>query len=171
VDCHLQRLQDEIAAALSGMAAEQLIWHPEGKWCAAEVVEHLYLTYHGTLRGCERCLQEGKPLARTPTLQERMRTAVVVTLGYMPAGRKAPERSTPRGIPAEEVVKAIGPELTAMDTAITKCEQRFGKGTRVLDHPILGPLTAQQWRKFHCVHGRHHLKQILRLRDQSKRPE
>lgn len=164
LDHRLQKLQDEIADAISGLSAEQLTWHPEGKWCLAEVLEHLYLTYHGTVRGCERCLEQGKPLARSPNFQDRLRTAVVVTLGYMPEGRKAPERSTPRGMPAEQAAKSIGPELTAMDAAIAKCEQKFGKSTRVLDHPILGPLTAQQWRKFHWVHGQHHLKQIRRLR-------
>jgi hypothetical protein len=164
LDRYLQRLQDAIAAATRGMSGEQLTCHAEGKWCAAEVLEHLYLTYRGTVKGCERCLQEGKPLARTPTLQDRLRTTVVVGLGYMPEGRKAPERSIPRGMAAEEVVKAIGPEIAAMDDAITQCEGRFGKGTRVLDHPILGPLTARQWRTFHWVHGRHHLKQIRKLR-------
>jgi hypothetical protein len=34
-----------------------------------------------------------------------------------------------------------------------------------LDHPILGPLTGGQWRKFHLVHGLHHVKQIRRLRE------
>lgn len=163
MDRHLQELQDAICAAIRGMSTEQLTRRPHGKWCAAEVLEHLYLTYRGTVKGCERCLQEGKPLARTPTLPDRVRAAVVVGFGYMPEGRKAPERSTPRGMPADEVVKAIGPEIVAMDEAITKCEARFGRSTPILDHPILGPLTVQQWRKFHWVHGRHHVKQIFKL--------
>jgi hypothetical protein len=54
-----------------------------------------------------------------------------------------------------------------MDDQIAKCEARFGKRTRVLDHPILGPLTGRQWRKFHWVHGQHHLKQIHKLRQPS----
>jgi len=164
LDRHLQELQDAISAATRGMSAEQLTRHPDGKWCAAEVLEHLYLTYRGTVKGAERCLQEGKPLARAQTLQDWMKTTVVVSFGHMPEGRKAPERSLPRDMPAEEVVKAIGPEIAAMDDVIAKCEARFGRGTRILDHPVLGPLTAPQWRKFHWVHGRHHVKQILKLR-------
>jgi Protein of unknown function (DUF1569) len=160
----LRKLQDAIGESTHGMSGEQLTWHPNGKWCVAEVLEHLYLTYHQTVRGCQRCLQEGKPLARSPNVQDRLRTTVVVRLGYMPAGRKAPERSMPRGMAAEEVVKVIGTEITAMNDAIAECESRFGKATRILDHPILGPLTAQQWRRFHWVHGRHHVKQIWKLR-------
>ena len=164
MDRHLQRLQDAIGDATDGITSEQLTRHPQGKWCAAEVLEHLYLTYRATVKGCERCLQEGKPRARIPTLQHRLGTTVVVGLGYMPKGRKGPERSMPRGMPIEEVVKVIGPEIAAMDEAIAQCEDQFGKRTRILDHPFLGPLTARQWRKFHWVHGRHHLKQIWELR-------
>ncbi|MGZ7099671.1 MAG: DUF1569 domain-containing protein [Candidatus Angelobacter sp.] len=34
-----------------------------------------------------------------------------------------------------------------------------------MDHPVLGPLTAAEWRKFHLVHGLHHVKQIRSLRE------
>lgn len=165
MDSCLQRLQDAVTGATRGMSVEDLTRHPQGKWCAAEVLEHLYLTYKGTGKGFERCLQDDKPLARRRTLSDRLRTAVVVNFGYLPEGRKAPEGTRPRGMAAVEVVKAIGPQIAAMDDVIAKCEARFGRRVRVLDHPILGPLTARQWRKFHWVHGRHHVKQIWKLRN------
>lgn len=167
MDAYLRRLQDGIASATRGMTVEELTRHPEGKWSTAEVLEHLYLTYTGTIKGFERVEREGKPLGRTPTLRDRARTIVVTELGYMPRGRKAPERTRPQGMPAEEVVKEIGQRIAAMDELIAQCETRFGRQVRVLDHPILGPLTARQWRKFHWVHGRHHVKQIWRLRSKS----
>jgi Protein of unknown function (DUF1569) len=167
MDAYLQRLQEAIASATRGMSAEDLRRHPEGKWSTAEVLEHLYLSYTGTAKGFERCLQAGKPLARAPMLKDRMRTFVVTGLGHLPEGRKAPERTQPRGMPADEVVREIASRILAMDELITQCEARFGKRNRVLDHPVLGPLTARQWRKFHWVHGRHHLKQIQKLRQQS----
>jgi hypothetical protein len=34
----------------------------------------------------------------------------------------------------------------------------------MLDHPILGPLTVDQWRKFHVVHTEHHVRQISQRR-------
>jgi Protein of unknown function (DUF1569) len=163
MDAYLERLQQAITSATHGMSAEDLQRHPEGKWCTAEVLEHLFLTYDGTVKGFERVLREGKPLARTPFLKDRMRTLVVIGLGHMPEGRKAPDRALPRGMPADELMREIGPRLSAMDQVITQCEGSFGKRTRVLDHPILGPLTARQWRKFHWVHGQHHLKQIQKL--------
>jgi hypothetical protein len=164
MDAYLQRLQQAIASATRDMSAEDLLRHPEGKWSTAEILEHLYLTYTGTTKAFERCLQAGEPQARTPMLKDRVRTFAVTGLGHLPEGRKSPKHALPRGMVVEEVVRDIGPRILAMDDQIAKCEARFGKGTRVLDHPILGPLTGRQWRKFHWVHGRHHLKQINKLR-------
>jgi Protein of unknown function (DUF1569) len=167
LDPDLKRLHEAIESATTGMTDEQLVFHPEGKWNTVQVLEHLYLTYRGTASGMEKCLQEGKPLARKPNLRDRLKTMVVVNLRHFPNGRKAPERSVPRGMPMEDILKGIGPELIRMDDAIAQVEIRFGKRRAVLDHPVLGPLTPSQWRKFHCVHGQHHLKQIQKLREGS----
>ena len=160
MDSYLHRLQQAITSATRGMTIEQLTRRPEGKWSAAEILEHLYLTYSGTEKGLERCLQAGKPLASVPTLKQRAFVTLVVKLGRLPKGRKSPERALPKGMLANEVVADIGPRIAAMEQLIAQCEARYGARTRVLDHPILGPMTARQWRKFHWVHGRHHLKQI-----------
>jgi hypothetical protein len=164
MDSCLERLQDAIASATRGMTAEDLARHPEGKWSPAEVLEHLYLSYSGTVKGFERCLAAGKPLARSPGLKDRLSAAVVLSAGYMPGGREAPANTRPRGLGAEKVVAEIGPQISAMDQLIAQCEARYGSRTMLLDHPVLGPLTGRQWRKFHWVHGRHHVKQILRWR-------
>jgi hypothetical protein len=47
---------------------------------------------------------------------------------------------------------------------IAECEARLGSWRKLLDHPVLGPLTAREWREFHWIHGRHHVKQILERR-------
>jgi hypothetical protein len=160
----LEQLKDSLESAVDGMSREQLSWHLPGKWCASEVLEHLYLTYTGTIKGFERVLTSGKPLATQASVAHRALTFVVVGLGHMPFGRKTPEVARPRGLPAEQVQREIGAKLVAMDAIIAQCEARFGRRVKVLDHPILGPLTATQWRKLHLVHGRHHHKQLLRLR-------
>ncbi|MBZ5680812.1 MAG: DUF1569 domain-containing protein [Acidobacteriia bacterium] len=164
MDTHLGKLQQALSTAIGGMSAEQLSWHPAGKWCAAEVLEHLYLTYTGTVKGFERVTAAGKSLATTPTFSQRLQTLVVLGLGYLPEGRKAPAVAQPRGLPQEQVVSGVFPAIGQMDEIITRCEKALGSGKKLLDHPILGPLTAKQWRKFHLVHGLHHAKQIQRLR-------
>ncbi|MGH9501074.1 MAG: DUF1569 domain-containing protein [Terriglobales bacterium] len=164
MDSYLQRLQNAITSATHGMDVAALTRHPEGKWSTTQILEHLCLTYTGSSKGFERCLQEGRPLARTPTLKERVAVFVVTGLGYFPEGRTAPERTVPRGMAAEDIVRTISDQLAAMDKLITQCETRFGRSTQILDHPVLGPLTARQWRKFHLAHGHHHAKQIVKLR-------
>ena len=72
MDSYLERLQQAIASATHGMSDEELTRQPEGKWSAAEVLEHLYLTYTGTQKAFERCLKAGKPLAGAPTLKQRV---------------------------------------------------------------------------------------------------
>jgi len=172
MDSYLERLQEAIASATAELSVEQLTHrpggnldsHPDRKWSVAEVLEHLYLTYTGTRKGFERCLQLGKPMASSITVAQRVKIALVIQLGYFPKGRKSPERAVPKGMPVDKVMADIRPQIAAMGDVIAKCEARHGTRMRVLDHPILGPLTAEQWRKFHWVHGSHHVKQILRLR-------
>jgi hypothetical protein len=162
---HLARLHREIEAAVAGLSAEQLAWHPDGKWCAGEILEHLYLTYTGTTKGLGRVMEAGKSLARRATWKDRSRTLVVVGFGYMPRGRESPAVARPRGLPPEKVVAEIGVKLTEMNDAIEQCALKLGARVKVLDHPVLGPLSARQWGKFHLVHGLHHVKQIRRLRE------
>ena len=165
MDFRLDKLKQSLESAVEGMSSEQLSWHPPGKWCATEVLEHLYLTYTGTMKGFERVMTSGKPLASRASMVHRVRTLVVVGLGHMPVGIKAPAIAQPKGLSAEKVRNEVGAKIVAMDAIIAQCESRFGRRVRLLDHPILGPLTATQWRKLHLVHGRHHLKQLLWLRE------
>jgi hypothetical protein len=165
MDPRLEKLKEKLESAVQGMSSEQLSWHLPGKWCAAEVLEHLYLTYTATIEGFERVMRKGKPLASRASMAQRALTFVVVGLGHMPAGRKAPAIVLPKGLSAEQVRNEIGAKMVAMDAMIAQCEARFGRRVQLLDHPILGPLSATQFRKLHLVHGQHHLKQLFRLRE------
>jgi Protein of unknown function (DUF1569) len=164
MDPHLEKLQFELASAVEGLPFEQMSWHPPGKWSVAEIIEHLYLTYTGTMKGFSRVLEAGKPKVSFPTWKQRAALLLVLGTGRMPSGREAPSMSRPRGLSAEKVRGEIAVKIAEMDALLATCEARFGAQTRVLDHLILGPLTIAQWRKFHLVHGRHHIRQIQSLR-------
>src|ERR1700681_1284066 len=169
MDSRLNKLKQSLESAVEGMSSEQWSWHPPGKWCAAEVLEHLYLTYTGTIKGFERVMTSGKPLGSRPSARDRVKTLVVVGFGHMPGGVKAPAVAVPKGLHAEKGRREFGGEVVEMDAIIAQCEARFGRGVLVLDHPILGPLTAPQWRKLHVVQGRHHHKQLVQLRKSATR--
>jgi hypothetical protein len=164
---YLQRLQDDISAAIAGAQDADLLWHPDGKWSISEILEHLYLTYTGTTKGFERCLSAGRPIARKPNLRDIVQTAVVIRCGYLPNGRQAPKQVTPRGLPADQVRVEILARIADMDAIIERAIRVYGAQTRLVDHPILGPLRGYEWCKFHWVHGHHHVKQIQWLREAS----
>jgi len=165
---HLERLQNDIASAIEGFSPDNYAWHPESKWSTAEILEHLYLTYTGTTKGFERCLANGAPMARSRTFKDRAGCFLVLTCKYLPEGRSAPKQTTPRGLPPGEVREQLFARLAEMDTTIARTAQKFGSSILLLDHPILGPLSADDWCLFHRIHGHHHVKQILRRRDAIK---
>ena len=164
MDFLLERIQSAILSTTAGMSAGQFQWHPESKWSTAEILEHLSLTYSGTRIGCERCLQAQKPIALVSSLKERLSKIVVVRLSYMPEGRQAPRGTLPKGGGFENILTTIQQQIQGMDEAIRNCEERFGRRVNLMKHPFLGPLTAAEWRKFHWVHSRHHLRQIEHLK-------
>jgi hypothetical protein len=164
---HLERLRQELEEAMASSSVGAVSQTSPGKWNPDEIAEHLFLTYHHTSRGLAKCLEKGSPTAGSATLRDRIATLLVVKLGYLPAGRKSPDRAVPRGMPPEEVRQGLAAELQKMDSELNDCELRFGQRTKIMDHPALGPLTVDEWRKFHLVHGRHHLRQI---REQTNRP-
>ena len=164
MDAILERLQTTVQSALQGLSPQQLAWHPPDKWCAAQILEHLFLSYTGTAKGFQKMLEAESPVFARGSFAQRSRALFVFTFGYIPSGREAPASTRPRGMPLENVRNEFGEKLAAMDAVIAEAELRFGKGTRLLAHPFLGPLSGPQWRKFHLLHGSHHARQILRLR-------
>jgi len=163
MDSHLKCLQEEIAAVTRGITTEELTRRQPGKWSVCELLEHLYLSYTGTVKGFTRCLEARKPLGTRPTRGQSFRTFVVTGLGYFPTGREAPKVARPKGMAAEKILGDMDAQIALMGELISQCEAEYGRRVKLLDHPILGPLTARQWRKLHLLHGRHHLKQIQSL--------
>jgi hypothetical protein len=157
---HLELLRHELEDAIAGASDSALARNTGGKWNSGQILEHLFLTYKNTNYGLGKCLEKGAPLATQRTLKHRLSTLLVVNFGYMPEGRKAPERAVPRGMPPGEVRSTIFAEIRKMESGLIDCERRLGAATKIMDHPFLGPLTANEWRKFHLVHGRHHAAQI-----------
>src|SRR5437588_11292728 len=107
-----------IEQATAGMSAEDLARHPEGKWCAAEIAEHLLITYTSTTAGLRKALAKGAPLARRPTIKDRVLQFAVLDVAYFPPGRKAPAATLPKGLDPAQVVRAVSQALPDMDTAI-----------------------------------------------------
>ena len=165
MDFYLQRALDAIEAETRGMPAQQLAWRRGDKWSAGEILEHLALAFSSTSKAMERALEAGHAPKTKATAKQWAATLLVVKLGYFPSGRPAPEWTRPRGLDAAQAVETIRAALVEMDRKIAEAQSKLGDGV-VAVHPIIGPLSARQWRKFHWRHTRHHMKQVAALREQ-----
>ncbi len=124
-------------------------------WSLAQTCEHLALAVEGTVRDPEsdvsprawRALGLGARWRRTFA-----RHALLLT-GWFPRGAPAPQ----------EVVPSDAPDLATMlqrlELAIEAFEDKLARpAARWVDHPLLGKMSGRQWRRFHAIHARHHLR-------------
>jgi hypothetical protein len=160
-----QKTLDAIESATSGMTEEQLLARVEGKWSAAQIIEHLAIAFGQTAKVFQRCVAAGKPLGNSPTLKQRMMSAMVVDAGFFPKGREAPKQVIPTGkLGGHEALQIVRANLLQMDRGLEECERKLGNKGWLANHPVLGPLKVGQWPRFHWVHTKHHMKQIERMR-------
>ncbi len=166
----LEQIRRE-AESLTGEMS-QADWHhaPPGKWSCAQIFEHLMLSYTATTKGTLKAMEIGKPLGGKPTLRDRVSTFYVAGLGFLPSGRAAPPQAIPKNGAGVESLRPFNDALVAMDATLTDAEKRFGNRVKLLDHPILGPLTAREWRRVHRTHAKHHFRQIVERARQDGRP-
>ena len=141
-------------------------------WSTQDVIEHLLLTYRNTEELLDRYLERKSPSGRPRETKHRILQFLVVRCGGFPRGTDAPAAVHPgkSGMPpmsGEELCACMRSELEKLDAKIDECRQSFEKRP-FAPHFIFGPMTADQWRRFHFVHGRHHLKQLARIRRQTK---
>ena len=157
---HLDACLAILEDATRGAGPECSVRKDPNKWSAAEVVEHLQRAYSGTARGLERCLEKGAPMATGQTLKQKLISFGLIDLGYFPPGRQAPKHVIPTGeLDLHAVLDAARRDLGRLDAAAIKARDQFGR-VKVLDHPLLGAFTVDQWLKFHLVHTRHHDQHI-----------
>jgi hypothetical protein len=159
---HLEKTLKVIETAVAGMTAAQWTRAPQGKWSAEAVLEHLDLTFAGMVHSLRRGLEKGHG-ARPRSWFALAAQLAVVDLGYFPHGLKSPDGAVPAGGRGATVVEDIRRHLVEMDEVMGECEAKLGRRA-TFTHPRLGPMTVRQWRRFHLVHTRHHMKQVARLR-------
>jgi hypothetical protein len=135
-----------------------------GGWSVAEILEHLARAFGATVLLLERQLAIGAGVERQATWPEQIRTLIVVRAGYFPKGKSASPFTRPKGADPELALSSFRQALAGMDESLACCEERFGSRAKVAAHPALGPLTSQEWRKFHWIHSRHHARQIAKVR-------
>jgi len=131
-----------------------------GKWCPAEVAQHLTLAYEAPMRELA-----GGPGYRPLLSWWMQRVARWVALGRIldggrfPAGAKSPPEARPSGPypPPGEAAARLRDAAAAFERAISEAH-RTGRGR--ISHPYFGPLTAPQALELVARHAEHHRKQL-----------
>lgn len=164
MESYLQQLSKTLDAATSGMSDEALLRAPAGKWCAAEVLEHLRLTYTGTAKMLEK--NRDQAIVEPAEVSDQVQAArhLIFEQGKFFEGLQAPPFATPKTPPDPNVRARVQDDLRRLDAAIAEAAQRRGDDANLGNHFALGPLNGSQWRHFHYEHGRHHAKQIEALK-------
>jgi hypothetical protein len=166
----LEKLDTEVTKALRGLDARNTQATPlgtPGKWSIQQIVEHLLNTYRNSIPALEARVNKRSATRAKPTLRQRIGQFMIIRLGRFPNGREAPAAVTP-SLPltvqtGDELARRVTAELNRLDAVTARGEHLFGD-RRAVAHLILGPLSMHQWRRFHLIHGRHHLKQIQGIR-------
>lgn len=162
----LRRLCGEYEEQLRGETAERMQLRPAGetaRWNVQQTVEHMLMTYAATSGNFEKRLAKGTVTEAKATFGHRIGQFAVCTLGQFPKGRKAPEIVTPKAdtvaASGDELLEKVKVELERFDGLALEAERVFGP-QRAITHLVLGPMSVHNWRRFHLIHGEHHLRQI-----------
>ena len=164
----LQRVESQFHSVLGPLDFDETQVHPDGnalRWNTQQVVEHLILTYQLTSSALEKRLERRRPTSAKCTPLEWWLQLIVLSRGRMPKGAPAPLETVPghsQPLSGHELAWKLSSEAEKMDELLTRCRTQFGL-QRVASHMILGPLRVDQWRRFHVIHGTHHLAQVHRI--------
>ncbi len=134
----------------------------QGRWCAQQIMEHLILSYDLTSSVVGKQLKTGRIPKNRRNLLEFILRVQTIGLGYMPDGVPAiravrPGDYVPQAGPAiaERFLKAA----EDMDVLLVAARKKFGI-EHCGEHPLFGVMRVDEWRRYHAVHARHHLKQV-----------
>ena len=160
VSAVVSSLPDLVLGPLAGRADPDWYQAPPGKWCPAQIVQHLALSLEYSARTFES-RREHAPMRRRPrSARELIGYWLVLRFGWIPEGRQAPTGTRP----------AERPERVAVERHFRDGVERFlvlerellpARGADLFaKHPVLGDLTLPEWEHFHILHCAHHAKQI-----------
>lgn len=172
MDLKLQAVYDEYRAKLAGQSAEWCQLRPGGDgnaWNAQELVEHLVLALRSSKHALETRIEKGRPSRGSATLIQRLRRTAVFTFRRLPRGIPAPPFVRPGlmrwgQMDGTALAEQFRHEVDSVDKILSAIRERFGN-RRVAAHFLLGPLSEEEWRRFHVIHCRHHLDQLRRIEE------
>ena len=147
---------------LAGRGDDDWFRAPAGAWCPGQIVDHLTIAIENSVQAFASRADK-PPMTRRPRpLVQVLASHLLLTTGWFPPGRRAPETTVPSTRPERAATEA---RLHAGVAAFLDLEQRL-LPRRAFDlyvkHPVLGDLTLGEFMTFHVRHAEHHRRQIVR---------
>jgi hypothetical protein len=160
----LDAARAELMAAVRPLDPVQLRFAPApGRWCVAQVVEHLVLAEELTLRG----LLHPRPVAnRGPAAVATLRFAALkLVLRSRLVRARAPSRALlPEGTASLDTLERRWLEAGAGIAGFLHDLPPARRGERLFRHPVSGWLSLAQMLDFLGFHIRHHHRQVRAIR-------
>lgn len=156
----LAALADLVLTPLAGRADADWYQAPPGKWCPAQIVQHLALVIDGSAGVFESRRQHG-PMRRRPRSPKEVAGYWLLSrVGWIPGRRRAPALMRPGERPERAVVERQFREAVERFLVVER-ELLPARGSDLfVKHSALGDLTLSEWGQFHIWHCRHHAAQI-----------
>jgi uncharacterized protein DUF1569 len=137
-------------------------WHqaPPGKWCAAQIVEHLAIAIETVGQKFEQRRAKGPMVRRPRTLFQKLAYWFIMRLGWIPRWFNAPEGTRPSDHPDRVVAERRYLEGIRRFLELERLLLPARRNDLFVKHPAMGDLNFEEWLYFHWWHARHHAKQI-----------
>jgi len=156
----LASLPDVVLGPLTSRSEEDWYRAPSGKWCAAQIVEHLAISVDASSGKFEE-RRAREPMVRRPrTLFQRLAYLLIMRIGWIPRLFNAPAATRPSGHPDSAAVAARLREGVARFERLAALLLPARGNDLFVRHPVLGDLNLGEWLHFHDWHFRHHAKQV-----------
>ena len=119
-----------------------------GQWTLGQISNHLSKALTLTVEGAPVKVSWLKRMVLGPLAKWH-----VFRTGTMPSGIKIP---SPKLVPPAEADDRA--EVEALRAAI---RMFLGEAGPLVPHPLFGPMSVDEWRRFHCIHCAHHLSFLV----------
>jgi len=153
-------LPDLVLGPLAGRADADWFQAPPGKWCPAQIVQHLALGIEYSARTFESRRARAPMRRRRRSPKELIGYWLVLRVGWIPGGWRAPAATRPGGQPERTAVERQFREAVERLFVLERALLPARRADLFAKHPVLGDLTLPEWRRFHILHCAHHAKQI-----------
>jgi len=147
-------------------------WHeaPAGRWSIAQIVQHLAIGMDAIVQRLEE-RKERTDLRRRADARQQLLRHLLLGVGRLPPGRKAPAATEPGEKPDPKLAMAQYRMAVARLAMLADSVPPEQQARVFVRHPVIGDLNLPEWVRFFYIHNRHHAHDIqVRLRWLRRRP-